>query len=211
MPLLPPPVATTPLTTPQGFSLSELMVSLAIVGILAVLTIPSLFNNVQEAQNLTKLKQTMAQLSQVVQQGTASGKLYQTMTVDTVFNYFKSKLNTVQSSPPTVNACTGWWGHGAHQAGCMTLSNGAVATFNINSSDGGMGIGFLDVNSTVGPNVDGKDRLSFCYYVGTIPTGYVDGAWGTFKPGELRPCDNHKVFAETALGVGKTNYTKLAG
>jgi hypothetical protein len=74
-----------------------------------------------------------------------------------------------------------------------------------------MAQGYLDVNGATGPNVDGKDRLSFCYYVGTIPTGYVDSAWGTFKPGELHPCDNHTAWTETALGVGKSNYTKLAG
>jgi type II secretory pathway pseudopilin PulG len=187
------------------------MVSLAIVGILAVLTIPSLFNNVQEAQNLTKLKQTMAQLSQVVQQGTASRKLYAGVTKDDVFTYFKSKLNTVQSSPPTVNACPGLWGYGADQAGCMTLSNGAVIQFNQITANVGTGEGYMDVNGATGPNVDGKDRLVFGYYSGTAPTGYTNGCITAAKPGELRICDNHKASAEGTLGVGKSNYTKLAG
>lgn len=49
-----------------GFTLSEVLITLAIIGIIAVLTVPNLITNYQKKQTIAKLKKAYAVLNQVV-------------------------------------------------------------------------------------------------------------------------------------------------
>lgn len=51
----------------KGFTLAEVLITLAIIGIVAALTIPSLVNNIQDQQFKSAWKKNFALLSQVVQ------------------------------------------------------------------------------------------------------------------------------------------------
>jgi len=53
--------------TNQGFTLAEVLVTLAIIGVVAALTIPSLIQKTQKQQYVTQLKKTYAVLSQAIQ------------------------------------------------------------------------------------------------------------------------------------------------
>ena len=193
-----------------GFSLSELMVSLAVVGFVSALAIPAVLNNVQEARILATLKETTAQLSQVVREGADTGELYPGVSDANAFNFFTRKLNVSQKAAAPATSCTGAWLPGnALYAGCATLRNGAVSVFYPKGSSDSAGWLYLDVNGTANPNVDGQDRMALCYYFGNNPAGYVNPVTGTYQIGELRPCDNHAATAATALGAANSNYTKL--
>ena len=50
----------------KGFTLAEVLITLAIVGIIAVLTIPTLISNYKKKQTVAKLKQTYSVLSQAI-------------------------------------------------------------------------------------------------------------------------------------------------
>ena len=52
----------------KGFSLSELLMALTIVGVIAVLTVPVIMNNIQNRIFVTKLKNTVAMIEQLAQQ-----------------------------------------------------------------------------------------------------------------------------------------------
>jgi prepilin-type N-terminal cleavage/methylation domain-containing protein len=51
----------------NGFTLAEVLIAVTIVGVIAVLTIPSLLKNSQEKARMTLLKGTVANLSNAVQ------------------------------------------------------------------------------------------------------------------------------------------------
>ncbi len=50
----------------KGFTLAEVLITLAIVGIIAVLTIPTLISNYKKKQTVAKLKQTYSLISQAL-------------------------------------------------------------------------------------------------------------------------------------------------
>ena len=51
----------------NGFTLAEVLITLAIIGVVATLTLPSLMNNTQEQQSIVGLKKAMNTLNEVAQ------------------------------------------------------------------------------------------------------------------------------------------------
>jgi prepilin-type N-terminal cleavage/methylation domain-containing protein len=197
----------------RGLSLSELMVSLAIVGTVAALTAPSILNNIQEARTVATLKESVSTLTRLFKQGVDNGELYHGMTVADFHAYFANNVNTnAYNTHPTT--CPGSWAGWALTGGCFAFPSGAVMTFhNIHVSVGtAAGDGYLDVNGAAPPNVDGKDRMALCYYFGKEDSKDFAAWWGPglpFQSGEMRPCDNARLAADTALGAANNNYNKL--
>ena len=55
----------------NGFTLAEVLITLAIIGVVATLTLPSLMSNTQEQQAVTAFKKAMNTLNEVAQMNAA--------------------------------------------------------------------------------------------------------------------------------------------
>ncbi len=62
----------------KGFTLAEVLITLAIIGVVAALTIPTVVKNYQKTQTITKLKKAYSTLSQAYNNSQAENGMYQT-------------------------------------------------------------------------------------------------------------------------------------
>ncbi len=76
----------------KGFTLAEVLITLAIIGVVAALTIPSVVKNYQKTQTISKLKKVYSSLSQAFNQSQAENGMYQTWETGTypgAYEYFE--------------------------------------------------------------------------------------------------------------------------
>ncbi|MCX5920958.1 MAG: type II secretion system protein, partial [Candidatus Melainabacteria bacterium] len=84
-----------------GFTLSELLVSLAVLGLIAGLTAPSVVNSVEISRQKAVLKEDIQAISQIIQEGYLDGTFASITnwsvlnTTDPIVQYFTSKLGGV--------------------------------------------------------------------------------------------------------------------
>ena len=82
-----------------GFTLSELLVSLAVLGLIAGLTVPSIVVSVEKAKTKALLKESLQAISQIVQAGVLNGDFDNMTNFDVTsptspfVDYFTTKLN----------------------------------------------------------------------------------------------------------------------
>ncbi len=62
----------------KGFTLAEVLITLAIIGVVAALTIPSVVKNYQKTQTVTKLKKAWSIINQAYNNSQAENGMYQT-------------------------------------------------------------------------------------------------------------------------------------
>jgi prepilin-type N-terminal cleavage/methylation domain-containing protein len=87
-----------------GFTLSELLVSLAVLGLIAGLTVPSVVQSVERGKNRSVMKEDFQVLSAIIQAGVLTGDFDALTSWDIVnengstslAGYFNSKLNSVR-------------------------------------------------------------------------------------------------------------------
>ena len=102
------PQATSHKPFRLGFTLSELLVSLAILGLIAGLTVPSIVVSVQKAQNKTLQKEAIQTIGAIIQDGVMNGDFSSITNWDIqsssspVITYFTSKLNAIQCPKNTL-------------------------------------------------------------------------------------------------------------
>jgi prepilin-type N-terminal cleavage/methylation domain-containing protein len=89
-----------------GFTLSELLVSLAVLGLIAGLTVPSVVNSVDISRQKAVLKEDIQAISQITQEGYLDGTFESITdwsvlnTTDPIVQYFTSKLGGVVRQCP---------------------------------------------------------------------------------------------------------------
>lgn len=154
-----------------AFTLSEVLITLSVIGIVAVITIPILNNNIQERQFKEMAKEAYSKASQVVQQmvSDCGGKWCyggSTSIYPAVTHYFKvaktcpgyscvpsSASSTIYKSLHGDAANTGWM----VSAGSFVTIDGMFWGF-----DDAWSLITVDVNGyTKSPNVLGKDVFMF--------------------------------------------------
>jgi prepilin-type N-terminal cleavage/methylation domain-containing protein len=187
----------------KGFTLAEVLITLTIIGIVASLTIPSLVNNVQDAQYKTAWKKAYSTLTQVTQRivadygslsicpydGTYSARNCMRNAFLQYLNYTRScdesntnlcfHLNSDGSKYLNGDPVTGLWGNSPS----AVLSDGTLLRFAVSSSycsssDVNCGYIYIDTNGFNAPNIIGKDIFQVLITQNTIkPNGYnVDSA-----------------------------------
>ncbi len=62
----------------EAFTLAEVLITLAIIGVVAALTIPSVVKNYQKTQTVTKLKKAWSSINQAYNMSQAQNGMYQT-------------------------------------------------------------------------------------------------------------------------------------
>ena len=167
------------------------MVSMAVVGTIAMLTVPTLFNNVEQLRKKTVLKQALSTVQQVV--STYIMENVPQMVVDGVvhpyFNHptlsFSKKLNFTKDCSAygqglKANGCLGsTWSmppipgnsSGDVQGGVLP-SGAAVGYAWAGGSNAAVQISvFYDYNGTAAPNAWGKDQMILRYCLGPDTCG----------------------------------------
>ena len=186
----------------NGFTLAEVLITLAIIGVIGALTVPALIQNTQKQEYVSALKKAYSTLSQVTQQIiTDEGSAAEWESTDNIYTKYKEKLNTIkecgtgagcwpQSSDYKYlngSAAGGWDIENSQRCGKIILADGASIAFayntaecNSNWDNGGLqnfcGRIYIDVNGAKKPNQIGRDVFFFgIKKTGIYPAG-VDGA-----------------------------------
>ncbi len=131
------PQATSHKPFKLGFTLSELLVSLAVLGLIAGLTVPSIVTSVQISQERNAAKEAYSALSAAIQQAYMEGTLAsmspaERSLTDPNSAYVKWFRSTFSGSycenGDVAGKCSriGWHGHYSNNAARVILSTGAV-------------------------------------------------------------------------------------
>lgn len=188
-------------TTKKAFTLAEVLITLAVIGVIASMTIPSLINSTNDKETVVQLKKAFSIASNAHQLLTSQGRTSELGVDDASdFNLFASVLNIQKN-------CGMATGQGCFPLGVMyKRKNGDNwATFDDNASlakgvltngmmffiynfanncavdygDGPLdgkvcGEFVLDINGNKGPNQSGRDTFQFWYTQdGIYPYGSV--------------------------------------
>lgn len=183
----------------QAFTLSEVLIALGIIGVVAAFTIPTLLQYNQKQELISKLKIDYANLTQAVKSSEmdngSSGQWDwgSTMTIDQIFDtYWKPYIKTFK-------ICVNSSDCGYSTNAIYSLTNPNIVVFNVSGAgvktvllpsgstliiDSNSDMIFVDINSGKIPNVFGKDVFAFKLYsgAGIMPLDYNltngDISWG---------------------------------
>lgn len=180
----------------HGFTLAELLIALAILGIIAVFAIPKALTVQQDSRKKAILKEAIATMSQLTWEGVQSGELKP----DTAADYYFAKINAVKAcyDDPDAKGC---WKTSQPAIGgtieswqsAYVLHSGAQIEGIQNSSAANLYWYFIvDWNGEAGPNSKGDDQimLGINFADGAAPPyGYT----GPSKKGTISPLDGFPV------------------
>jgi prepilin-type N-terminal cleavage/methylation domain-containing protein len=164
----------------KGFTLSELLIAIAILGVIAAFTLVKVLQVTDTAQNKAKFKEALATLNQPLFEGVQSGAINPNYSVSSNNGeYILSKIlgNKVCPSNSQSEGCapssqTGY-PFDLDEPG-VVLHNG-VMMYGFNNNLYGVNGVVLDANGETGPNTVGQDQLVmvYCY----DPLGCDSSSW----------------------------------
>lgn len=169
-----------PTPVEEGFTLAEVLITLSIVGVVAVLTIPSVMKNYRYKTYAASMKKVYSQLTDAVQaimndemttefHKTTAGVISSSTAGQEkgayyfLHNYFKvaascdSDLNT-QCLGPSYKSFLGANAGRAFGESCIRTTNGATICMNLNTDNGVTSV-IIDVNGPAEPNIIGLDTF----------------------------------------------------
>lgn len=148
--------------TQRAYTLSELLVAIAILGLLATFAIPKLLQDVQTQQNKAKFKETLSMLEAVGYEAYLTGQ-----STASRLDYFAARLNAakvcmgnavtqgcINSVPPSEVSQAAFVFHNGVVLGGVAL-NSQTPNDQFQENDGW----FIDVNGSDGPNEAGQDIM----------------------------------------------------
>ncbi len=167
-----------------GFTLAEVLITLAIIGVVAALTIPAVVKNYQKTQTVTKLKKAWSIINQAYNNSQAENGMHQTWdiasnigTAQYFDQYWKPHLKVAKvcSKASDCGYKSGApWKHASGNDSTTSVVAPDTRTtfltpdgmlFVIFSSEDDAGAAnnniFVDLNGSKGPNVYGKDLFRF--------------------------------------------------
>lgn len=173
----------------KAFTLAEVLIAMTIVGIVSVLTVPSVMQNTFTKTNVAKLQAVYAQVSQAVKQAMIDERITDLRDseyagcsddydcnkafVEKYFNVSKVSDNfddCFATSYKDLNGTTddygGNWDISGEGNAYAILTNGAAISFDISRqfSGGSRAVFSVDVNGQESPNILGRDVFSFFIY-----------------------------------------------
>lgn len=127
--------APSPSALPKGFTLAELLIALAILGVIATFTIPKIIYAQQNQSYIAKAKEAMATISEAYQKYVSLNGLSSNVTANNLIQYVNyvriDTTTTIDNSP----------GYGTQTCSssqpCLTLHNGAKLMYRNNEAFGG--------------------------------------------------------------------------
>lgn len=168
-----------------AFTLAEVLITLGIIGVVAVMTISLLINNIQDMQYKTAYKKAYSEASQVIKKLIADGNLdiictnlaggCDGSTNSYNFNLFKNEFvvtkdcssnNNSQCWESTGELYQGFWPSSSQKA---FIDNSGKAWTMIS----GLHIIAVDTNGFKQPNLWGRDRFPFAWANANVGFGVV--------------------------------------
>lgn len=142
----------------RAFTLAELLIALAIVGVIATFIIPKLLNTQEDTRKKLIFKENIAALSEIIYRGWQDGSIREGRLSD----YVLDRLNAIKLCPnhPVTDGCY----HTTFETNtaAAVMHNGSVITdvdWNPDCADGCVDGFTIDYNGTEEPNTEGNDYL----------------------------------------------------
>lgn len=167
--------------SPRGFTLSELLISLAILGLIAVFTIPQVLRSMQASQNKTALKDAIASLAEISYRAALQNDPETNSWTFVRTNIAWTRESVVGPLSP---------------ANTLFLPTGAaISNLNTNHSAQVDSV-VIDTNGPTGPNVVCEDQIMviLCWKSGGCPATYPFQT-APSKPGRIEPFATGWVLA----------------
>jgi prepilin-type N-terminal cleavage/methylation domain-containing protein len=169
----------------HGFTLAEVLIALALLGVIAAFSIPKILQSSSDNQKGPIFRETLGTLSQIIHEGYLSNAIRATSD----YSYFSTRINTLKACPGDANA-QGCWSNAQQgtalnsesiQAGFVLPNGVRITGFNAQMSDDENGV-YIDWNGISQPNRLGEDQLyvMMCY---RSPCTYIAGQ----KGGQILP------------------------
>lgn len=165
-----------------GFTLAEVLITLAIIGVVAALTIPTVVKNYQKTQTIVKLKKNYSILNQALKRSEIENGAYSTwdselLNTPQIFfeTYWKPHLRVQQMCSVANNYCgykiaTPWQqtviaGMESSMGVQFLLTDGSFILIRtaFGNIENKVSYILVDINGAKGPNVAGRDVFEFLY------------------------------------------------
>ena len=194
----------------KAFTLSEVLIVLAIIGVVAALTMPMLMNNYQKTQQIVGLKKTYSQITDAIDrlmidenvEKFSETTLHDQSTADPKAffkKYFRvSKFcddKTFESCFPTVTSLDkNTSGNPANGINCVVVKDGTSICLKISDSGNYPPVFTIDTNGLSKPNIAGRDVFSFSVYydgsVDEVTPEALAGSESTARDGRNNFCES---------------------
>lgn len=182
----------------SGFTLVEVLVALAILGVIATFTVPKLLHMQAETQKKAFFKQTLTAISEALN----DARLNNELTFANQSSVILNKLSVAKLCPTNAQTEGCWtqphFDSASSMPGALLYQGAAINGFNIPVDNGGgqwAAYFFIDLNGASEPNLEGEDQLVMCYCFGSVTWNNGQG-WGVIRPGEIKGCANHPASAQ---------------
>ena len=198
----------------KGFTLAEVLITLVIIGVIAAMTIPTLMNNTNKQEYVSRLKKTYSTMAQTTKmiisdEGNPKGSIGGwANSRDNIFNLYKKYISNSGECNSASGCLKGTyrykndtvWNFNHNDFRTLVLSDGAEISIkdnslNQNCTTRGSGTDnfcqhiLIDVNGDKKPNTVGQDTFAFSLTEnGLVPTG----------------CDYDDCTSASSLGWGCT-------
>jgi prepilin-type N-terminal cleavage/methylation domain-containing protein len=145
-----------------GFTLAELLIALAILGVIATFSIPKVLQSQNDTKRKAVFKETMATIVATLYAGSQNGMLQNSAAVTP---FYMDNINAVKTCPNSALAEGCWTGPpdiGEAGEPGLKLANGAeICSLNgDDNGDGNISADFvIDWNGPNAPNQVGEDRI----------------------------------------------------
>ncbi|WP_373531254.1 type II secretion system protein [Vampirovibrio sp.] len=161
MPPLPKPWKRFP-----GFTLAELLIALAILGVIATFTVPKILNAQQDSRKKAVFKETLAALSNLTYEAAREGSV---TNATTEWSYVLNNLNYAKICDTNLNDQGCWAPPLANNIYGFVLHNGA-AIISFNAAPFPNESLQIDWNGLEPPNIAGEDILAIqvCFRGGEL-------------------------------------------
>ncbi len=180
-------------TSKYGFTLAELLMALAIFGVIATFTIPKILTSTTNAQEVATFKEVNSTLQELLYEGRRDGSITNAATYQSyILNHINATL--ICNSNSSTQGCwdtaiQGTPGADTSKPGFI-LANGAriIGIENALNADGSDGA-WIDWNGLTAPNTIGEDQLKI-YFCVTGPTCTNIDTNRPRTPGFIGPAGN---------------------
>lgn len=179
-----------------GFTLSELLIAVIILGVIAAFSVPKVLQGQQDQKRKAVMKEVVATLIATGNTGGLTGELNADDSPINAENYFTDHINHVQKCVPA-NLC--WdYSYTAARFDCypslshpsrypvLKMHNGALIQLYFTYS-GQWQMVQIDWNGPEGPNLHGEDIFALGINAGPDNIPAKPGWYPAMKPGQLEP------------------------
>lgn len=143
----------------RGFTLSEVLLVLSVIGVVASLTIPTLIQKISSDQYKTGWKKAYTTVSQAAIMQTAQEGQVNILTLNTYFSKIRD-CSSGATSPQCVMSCPTGWGCNLKPSSDIFISADGMQWGDFQG--GADHACAVDVNGIIGPNKLDQDTFTFC-------------------------------------------------